>query len=57
MAKRHPVCTRCGSRDVLADAFAEWNDEKQRWGLQNTFDKGSWCQECDDVTTLRWEED
>jgi hypothetical protein len=41
------VCEICGSDDVLADAYAEWNVETQEWELQNTFDKGSWCNACD----------
>lgn len=38
------VCSTCGSDKVLADAFAHWNVEEQQWELQNTFDKGSYCE-------------
>ncbi len=41
------VCSICKSEDVLCDAFAEWDYDKQEWSLQNTFDKGSYCQNCD----------
>ena len=34
------VCGRCGSADVLCDAYAEWDLRAQQWVLQNTFDKG-----------------
>jgi hypothetical protein len=45
---RRMVCSTCGSERVLADAFARWNYENQEWELQNTFDKGSYCEgECD----------
>jgi hypothetical protein len=35
------VCSDCGSDDVLADAYAEWDVVEQQWSLQNTFDKGA----------------
>ena len=45
--KLRMVCGRCGSEDVLADAFASWNFQLQEWQLDNTFDKGSVCNACD----------
>lgn len=41
------ICSTCGSEDVLCDAFAEWDFDKQKWSLQNTFDKGAYCNACD----------
>lgn len=41
------VCGNCGGTDVLCDAFAEWDHVTQEWVLQNTFDKGSVCEDCD----------
>lgn len=46
------VCETCGSSDVLADAYAEWDTVTQEWGLQNTFDKGAHCNTCDGETRL-----
>ena len=37
------VCSTCGSENVLADAYAQWNVEKQDWELANVFDKNSYC--------------
>jgi hypothetical protein len=47
------VCGTCGSTKVLADAFAEWNVSNQQWELQNTFDKGAYCEgKCDGETRI-----
>ena len=46
------VCTRCGSDDVLCDAYVEWDVVEQQWSLQNTFGRGAWCNACDDDTRL-----
>lgn len=46
------TCRTCGSQSVLADAFAEWNYEEQRWELQNTFEKGAFCEDCDGETRI-----
>jgi len=34
------VCADCGSDEVKADAYAEWNIEAQRWEVAETFGKG-----------------
>lgn len=47
MAKLKMVCRRCGSDDVLADAYAAWNVETQKWEVESTFDKGGHCNACD----------
>jgi hypothetical protein len=41
------VCAECGSDDVLADAYAEWDKENQCWTVQNVMDKGHHCNACD----------
>ncbi len=46
------VCAECGSEDVLADAYAEWNVAAQKWELQNVFDKGAYCNSCEQQTRL-----
>jgi len=45
--KMKMVCSTCGSDDVLADAYAEWDVGKQEWTVQNVFDKGHVCNVCD----------
>jgi hypothetical protein len=44
--KRIPVCPRCGSDNVAADAAARWNPEQQEWEVSNIFDKGHGCEDC-----------
>ena len=40
-------CSTCGSKDVLVDAYASWNEDKQEWEVYSTFDKGSYCNKCE----------
>jgi hypothetical protein len=40
------VCCECGSEDVLADAYAEWDAVAQVWELVETFPKGAYCSDC-----------
>jgi len=32
-----PVCSHCGSDDVLCDAYAQWDTENQEWALVTEF--------------------
>lgn len=48
------VCAYCGSENVLKDAWAEWDTEKQDWVLNNVFDH-SFCEDCDSETSLNEE--
>ena len=41
-----PVCRECGSDDVIADASAFWSVKDQCWQVQDTYDKGGWCEAC-----------
>lgn len=45
------ACSYCGSRDVMRDAWAEWDTEKQDWALRSVFDHAH-CEVCDGDTTL-----
>ena len=40
-----PTCCKCGSTNVVADAFAEWDVENQDWVLRATYDYHV-CDEC-----------
>jgi hypothetical protein len=46
------ICATCQSEDVLADAYAEWNVARQKWEIQNVFDKGAYCNLCGGETRL-----
>jgi hypothetical protein len=52
MSKIKMVCKYCGSEDVLADAYAKWDVEARAWEVTDTFDKGAYCNKCDDETRL-----
>ena len=43
--KYNYVCDECGSTNILRDAWAEWNVEKQDWVLSEYFDNTE-CGDC-----------
>jgi hypothetical protein len=53
MTKEKPVCATCGSDEVRADAWAEWDTEKQEWVLNNTFDY-KFCETCEGECGVDW---
>lgn len=56
MSKR-PTCTECGSHDVKADAWAEWDAEKGDWVLSQVFDSTTICEDCGGECSLDWDSD
>ena len=54
--KKYPVCGRCGSPNISADAAARWDHEKQDWTITNVFDKGHSCDDCGGECRIEWEE-
>lgn len=49
-----PVCRTCGSDEVVSDAYAAWNVDRQEWEVSATFDKGATCEKCGGETRLKW---
>jgi hypothetical protein len=47
------VCDKCGSEDVLADAYVCWDVAAQTWEVASTFDKGAYCNQCDGEARLK----
>ena len=45
------VCCDCGSDDVLRDAWAAWDVERQEWTLSQVFDDG-FCNRCEREVSL-----
>ena len=43
--RRKPVCPKCGSDNVVADATARWSAERQQWEVSSVFEQGG-CDEC-----------
>ena len=41
------VCSCCEGENVLKDAYSIWDIEDQDWVLFDTYDKGSFCEDCE----------
>ena len=52
MSRIRKVCKHCGSINVRADAYVEWNKERQDWEIFTVYDKGSVCEDCDGECTI-----
>jgi hypothetical protein len=46
-----PCCSRCGSANVLRDAWATWDAHAGDWVLSSVFDH-AFCVDCDAESTL-----
>lgn len=51
MNKVEKVCCHCQGTNVVKDAWAEWDKEKQEWVLSQVFDN-AYCQDCESDTRL-----
>lgn len=49
--RTHMVCAMCGSTDVRADAYAEWDADTDQWVLHSTYDEKH-CESCEIRTSL-----
>jgi hypothetical protein len=49
----YPTCGRCGSEDVVRDAWAAWNPNTGLWELQQVFDHAV-CESCEETTEFVW---
>jgi len=45
------ICNTCSSEDVVKDAWAVWNKDKQEWVLDCIFDN-EFCKNCEGETTV-----
>lgn len=52
VSKQKPVCRTCKSDEVVSDAYAAWNVDRQEWEVSATFDKGAHCEKCGGETRL-----
>jgi len=53
MKKIQKVCAECGSEDIRLDAYADWNFEKQDFGVIVVFDSGHFCEACEDECSIK----
>jgi len=42
-------CPKCGGDNILADAYAGWNEDTQEWELHSTYDDRT-CDDCGEST-------
>lgn len=50
-ARTHMVCAECGSTNVRADAYAEWDADSGQWVLHSSYD-AKYCANCEIGTSL-----
>ena len=50
---QYPVCTRCGSHNVVRDAYAKWDGANKHWVVSQVYDF-VFCFHCDAGTLLEW---
>jgi len=49
--KLQMCCSECGSKDVLVDAWASWDEVNQEWELSSTFDQ-AFCEDYNSETSI-----
>ena len=47
MPKYTMHCSECDGQNVVADAYASWNVDTQQHEVDNVFDKGAYCDDCE----------
>lgn len=52
MSRVKYVCAKCGSDDILFDAYATWNVRTQQMEVANTYDKGHFCNKCEEECSV-----
>ena len=53
MTREKPICSRCNSEAITADATAYWDAFSQCWELGSAFDT-YWCEDCGGETHPEW---
>lgn len=48
-----PTCARCGTTDVVRDAFGRWCQESGQWVLLDVYDS-TYCRVCEESTEFVW---
>jgi hypothetical protein len=49
-----PICSGCGSDDVLCRATIQWSIEAQEWQLTSTFGQPAYCNSCSADCGIVW---
>ena len=53
-ARSTPVCSRCQSDDIVAQATVQWSNESQEWELASTFRMPAHCNRCNGGCDITW---
>ena len=53
-ARSTPVCSRCQSDDIVAQAMVQWSNESQEWELASTFRMPAHCNHCNGGCDITW---
>ena len=56
MVGAFPTCCNCGSKNVVRDAWAEWNIASGDWVLKTVFDEFA-CDKCGEANAPTWQVD
>jgi ribosomal protein S27AE len=48
-----PICSTCGSDDIVVDAYARWNPVTQQFELDGDTSTTSLCGKCGGETSIR----
>ncbi len=51
MKKYRLKCKVCGSTNIIKDAWAEWDEENQKWILSSVYDH-VYCTNCEGETKI-----
>ncbi|MBR0754982.1 hypothetical protein JQ604_22595 [Bradyrhizobium jicamae] len=49
-----PVCSACGTDDIITHATAQWSNESQEWVLASTFGRPAHCNQCNGACEITW---
>jgi hypothetical protein len=49
-----PVCSNCGSDDILCHATIQWSNESQEWQLTGSFEQAAHCNNCHGSCCVTW---
>ena len=52
--KAHPSCAKCGSSNVLTEAFVKWNERLGEWRINELLDGNQVCGHCGQDTEIKW---
>jgi hypothetical protein len=54
VARSTPVCSNCGSDDIVCHATIQWSNETQEWQLTGTFGQPAHCNKCESSSRIVW---